>query len=818
MDKINNTQRELQKQYTPIMAFSSASRKPYIESFYYEPENIVQQPLGTLLGYFEVREYSEESAYIVNFLNSVLKKEYYINPRRSVGESLDAALHKVNVALSEIAKHGNVDWLGNLDAAICVLEKNSLHFSVSGEAKILLSRGDTFNEISDGLSSEIIEPHPLKTFVNVASGRLETKDRLIIASRDIFSLFTSQQLKKNNDRLDDNQFIQFLKTALVNNSNTTHVGVVLLSEKKLPPKNKKKEKLIISEEKSTNVFSQQAFVSPEQAESMADKKNTQTTEEKPEYIDSKTGHIYVKGEQQSEKSESYFSESISTIWENIADSLQHLKNKLRRKLIIARKSLHKSSIHTEKTIEELRPEKQIEQTPELKIKPEITKSHTTVLSEKIPAKIKSESTVHSEPKKEKKIISTPTEISAKIEPKTKLERPSFFENYKKQFSDVLKEKTPQLSESLMKKISNFVGMFFKTASNTVARLIGFIKNTLEKRKETQIKSSEKKEFKEKEQKFRLLPSLARLKNTFFSLNSKQKLWGLIAIAAIIILPMILAAITNKNNIPEQAQTTQAPSREDLLINEKNISFSTSLSSINTLTDIIFILPTENNTIFINKNSLFIDENQQQVPLPSSDIISAAYMKDLSLVFLLTSDNKIISFSPNTKQFKENSIEFPSGFKPKEIGTYLTYLYVTDANSNQIYRYPRAEGGFGTKTNWLKDTADISLVSDMTIDDSVYLAYSDKLIKFFKGKQDHLNFENSATPIVFSAIYTDTNQSSVYVLDKQNSRIIIFNKTNGQIKKQYYNESFTSATSIAANEKSNQIYIATPSKMQSIAIE
>ena len=72
--------KELEKTISPILVVNNPSLKPYVELFEYYPENIYQQSLGSLVGFFEIKEYSEDSAYIVNFLTSVLKKEYYINP------------------------------------------------------------------------------------------------------------------------------------------------------------------------------------------------------------------------------------------------------------------------------------------------------------------------------------------------------------------------------------------------------------------------------------------------------------------------------------------------------------------------------------------------------------------------------------------------------------------------------------------------------------------------------------------------------------------------------------------------------------------
>lgn len=74
-------------------------------------------------GIFEIDDSSEDSKYIVNFLFSVAKNEYFCNPRRGATESFEAALHKINVALAEIVKHGNIRWLGKLHGTIAILRE-----------------------------------------------------------------------------------------------------------------------------------------------------------------------------------------------------------------------------------------------------------------------------------------------------------------------------------------------------------------------------------------------------------------------------------------------------------------------------------------------------------------------------------------------------------------------------------------------------------------------------------------------------------------------------------------------------------------------
>jgi hypothetical protein len=284
---------ELVKIITPIAVINKKPLKPYIELFEFQPENIIQKPLGQLLGVFEIKDFSEDSAYIVNFLTSVVRKEYYINPRRSAPESLEASLHKVNVALSELVEHGNTNWLGRFDAAICSIEKNILHFSVTGSARVILIRNGILTDISEGLEPESDEAHPIKTFVNVSSGKLEDADRIIITTGDIFEIFSPTELKKSSLRFPGEKFIQFIKTALVNELDLA--GTIILEVQHPAEAEKSRTKRETGKETEIpNVFSESAF--------LKDKKKTAKEKELPEVmeqekiVDSKTGHIYLQEE------------------------------------------------------------------------------------------------------------------------------------------------------------------------------------------------------------------------------------------------------------------------------------------------------------------------------------------------------------------------------------------------------------------------------------------------------------------------------------------------------------------------------------------
>ena len=204
----------LEASFEDILVCSNKAARPLLEVFIFEPENVDQKNLGTLFGIFEVTDSSEDSSYIVNYLLSVIKKEYFSKPKRAPIESFEAALHKGNLALSKIAEHGNVAWIGKLNAIIAIIEKNNLHLTQAGDTSAFLFRSNLLTNVSEGLSSPEAASNPLKTFVNVSSGRMEKTDKLIITTESIFDIFSLEEIKKSIIRFSRENFVQFLKTHL----------------------------------------------------------------------------------------------------------------------------------------------------------------------------------------------------------------------------------------------------------------------------------------------------------------------------------------------------------------------------------------------------------------------------------------------------------------------------------------------------------------------------------------------------------------------------------------------------------------------------
>ena len=849
--------KELQKNISQILVINNSSLKPYIELFEYAPENIYQQPLGNLIGFFEIKEYSEDSAYVVNFLTSVLKKEYYANPRRSVAESFDSAMNKVNLALSEVAKHGNVEWIGKLHACICVIEKNSIHFTVAGNAKIFLNRKKVLTEISEGLSSDESQPHPLKTFINVSSGRLEKEDKLIITCEDIFHILKLSELKKSLQRLTKPQFVQFLKTALSNELEMIATIIADFEEVKKAPATKN---IFLEDDEflpeAINVFSQAAFPKKNPASAQKIEKSNQELEQVAaiEYTDKKTGHIYVQGgapPEEISQAQHYWEQAV----EKISDGWLFTKNSLARKYKFHKKQLGKkiqqakinAQLQKQERLrqQELEKERLLEQQLQTEF---LEKQKASELEVQTLARIAPEqSPISSAPKKrlteiinlKEKLTSSekfPNENSIKANKKNSSYQPKAIDSkvevaenqssnlnlgvtsyYSETDNNLEAQRGQALFEKLkpiLQKVCALVPSGPNYIKNIKKNLSQKVANVAEKTKSTKINLKDS----------QIIPHLSKLKKIYQSLSSKQKLTIFLAILVIFIAPIFINIWLNK---PKPVTIKDLPAEPSIsqiskLTTEKNINFNTETTNLIANINLSKVILADKNIVTLTKEKIIILKNGQQFdyPLPSdaSSVLSSAYMPSLSMLLILTDQGKLLSFTITNSKFSENKINLPTLSTNSLIGTYLTYLYVLDPASNQIARFPRADGGFGEKINWLKDITALTGISDLTIDDSVYVIQNNQIIKFLKGKRENFTLETSATPVHFDKIFTTIDLKSLYALDVQNSRLVQYDKATGAITAQFYNEALKNSTSLAVDEKNKTAYVVTSSGLISMAIQ
>lgn len=783
----------LEKKITEILVTNGRSFEPFVRTFCYKGENVAKNHLGSLVGVFEVSERTEDSAYIVNFLASVAKKEYFAQGKRGPIESFESALHKINIALAELVKHGNVEWLGKLHGALGILEKNNLHFSATGSGRILLMRNGAFTDISVGLASTESALHPMKTFAEVSSGHLEAADRLLFTTPEIFRLFSLEELGKNALRLEE-RFPQFLKTALINELDIA--GVVYASFSEVPHIVPSEAVQIIPnkpEETPTlaNVFSEQAFLTPLREESPPPEQEMSSSGEKNEYIDSKTGHIYIQGETPNEKSTHPFWQKAGLQFEEFRTQIRSLSGSRRRFFRKARKQgLIALDAAREKGLVGVR-------------------KGWRGIRRRLPGK-----------------SSSPVPGPAPLAPET-IRKESFPEKRREGESFVLAQKPEEspshrpwlLKEKTSESLSQTLSQPKMDGSNALDRAASRAAQLAIHCQKRIIPLFKK-----------LLPflgiiggraahwSLLSFRKTYTAYREQTKRARLgILVGSLLLITLGISGIWFLGSKSEKSTETSPVSPEGNIADaslipqgeRKAALAGTAVPLANREEKILKPLFLGKSLFLITQNGILRVADNTFYPVPSDTgaVLLATAMEDLQLLFLSTEKKGLLSFSPITRSYTSSTLGLPENAVLGDMGAYLTYLYILESATDQIYRFPRATGGFGERVLWLKEAVPLEKNSRMAVNESIFVSTTPaSLESYFQGRKVR-SLEMPATPLEIQAVFTQPGLGRVYALDQKNQRLLIWN-TEGVLERQFFSEEFGRATAISVNNESTEAYAAT----------
>lgn len=152
------------------------------------------------------------------------------------------------------------------------------------------------------------------------------------------------------------------------------------------------------------------------------------------------------------------------------------------------------------------------------------------------------------------------------------------------------------------------------------------------------------------------------------------------------------------------------------------------------------------------------------------------------------------------------------FKMAAFGGNL-YLF---SRGGDIWRYSAVEGGFGTREKWLKGVAPEAV--DISIDGSIWMLSKDGgIAKFTRGAPD--SFRITGMDGQFNnptALYTNENLDSIFVLDKGNNRVLEIGK-DGAYRKQYLLGDMGEVRDIAVSKKTGKIFLLTEKKILEIGL-
>ncbi|MGB5018890.1 MAG: hypothetical protein WBO66_04105, partial [Candidatus Moraniibacteriota bacterium] len=221
---------------------------------------------------------------------------------------------------------------------------------------------------------------------------------------------------------------------------------------------------------------------------------------------------------------------------------------------------------------------------------------------------------------------------------------------------------------------------------------------------------------------------------------------------------------------------------------------------------------------ITKHAIINGETKVSLPLPESvtPILLASAMRDLNAIFIYGADKKMYIFYPNAKSLVANTFPLPNDFTLSDMGTYLTYLYAFDAKQGRILRFPRAEGGFGAPTEWLKEKVTFDEHARMTIGESIFIGSNNTIFSFTKGRGGALTLSETKTPIDIQDIGLSTD-GSFTILDTRAKKMIRFNK-DGTLLGQYFSKQLGEANNLSLLTNGNTTFISKQDKILSFELQ
>lgn len=771
-----------------ILIAKNRNFSPLVLSFVYEPENIALRDLGTLFGTFIVTDQHEDSGYIVNCLAAAAKKEYFINSRRSVEESFESTLHKINLTLGKLVRDGHINWMGKLHGAIIAIHDRNAYFSVTGDATILLLRNNALSAISEGLSDPEAALHPLKTFTEISSGSLLTEDKIILSTPELLELLPHALLEREASKLPLDRFAQLLKTALINERPAA--ATILINFSETMPESAKDalriaEKMESEEEAAShpplveNAWSSQAFHKNEAADPLQDKRDAKqdlpaitSNDTKKEHIDNRTGHIYIQADSSTRQAEteSALDETLIILKEHwLLFSLKMKKQGARQASIFWQWISHSLSDGMRLIMRGGRHATFLLMMSLQKLFQKILLIGKNAFSRNAPIRNISFSKKIAEEDPSIRYSSATERTFAPLLSRLKLPRVSFslprLSLPRKPFI-LLSQESLLLKEKILKGI-----LFWKESS---------------RKKKIVISSA--------------------IGSVF--------LFGL----GIILLRSPSEAVpieTIIESIPSEPISQAFPPADEP--SAKEVSgrevFSADPSE-SPVTPIIL----RDKLFAITLHSIINAENNTALSLPegAAPIRIASAMDDLNAIFIYGQDKKMYIYYPNAKALVENTFPIPADFTITDMGTYLTYLYAFDAKQGRILRFPRAEGGFGEPIEWMKENLTFDPNAKMSIGENILIGTENTLSSFEKGRGKTLSLANTKTPIDIRNI-SIAEDGSFAILDTAEKRIVRFGK-DGQLMGQYFSEQLSEANSLTTSSDGSIAFISIKEKILSFEIQ
>lgn len=181
----------------------------------------------------------------------------------------------------------------------------------------------------------------------------------------------------------------------------------------------------------------------------------------------------------------------------------------------------------------------------------------------------------------------------------------------------------------------------------------------------------------------------------------------------------------------------------------------------------------------NAFQILLDQVSEPDVLDAIDnVLAGRGLVDLNILTLLTNGAKVLEYSEGNTQIADTAdVTWHSGV---DLGTYSNKIYILDPASNQIWRYTRGTDSYSTAQAYFSSEQDLEGAVSISVDGSVWVVKEDgSLLRYFAGEP--VEYSINKAPVTSmegaSRVYTELEINQVYVLDPNDQRLFIFDKSS-----------------------------------------
>ncbi len=229
-----------------------------------------------------------------------------------------------------------------------------------------------------------------------------------------------------------------------------------------------------------------------------------------------------------------------------------------------------------------------------------------------------------------------------------------------------------------------------------------------------------------------------------------------------------------------------------------------------------ILDTKNKLLY----SLLTDTKKAEI-IAGSEVVKEA--KSIAIhgknAYILNEDG-IVRIDITSKK---SELVIKTDEKWGDVGSLAVYsasLYLLDRTKHAVWKYIATEVGYLSRQNYLNPDVrtDFSNAKELLIDGSVWVLLPDGVLKFTKGLSENFSFKDFSETLTNLSVFSVSDENKdIYILDRVNSRILLFDK-EGTYRAQYQWDDLRNADDLVASENEKKIFVLVGNKVYAIEIK